>query len=351
MPKRSKKTLRQKLAEVIEETSNDGKPRWNCKGNMEEELPCAYFQEKNFSPGNFKRHIVNKHPNIAGSLELDEPEEEKDASEPTPKKVQPDKVITKLTVSDATLDLTKHTPFINQFIEAFEPMFQLTNRLQKDHVPLTDFYSLWLVCQGHQHRIASTGNVLAKKLLAAMETRISKLKATSLFKACLLLDPRYNFKGANRLTGTDKTEAKRYLLSLNQKLEELNGNRSKEEDLERTEETNPLANLECRDKVYVSTTPWTVNGEPTHKGKPFSIIEYWKSKRLHNPLCYKLAMVIYSAPSTQVTVERLFSHLKFILTDFRNKLSSMSIKDIMLLRMNSDLLPQTVEMLLKQLNL
>lgn len=175
-------------------------------------------------------------------------------------------------------------------------------------------------------------------------------------------------------------------MSLNQKLEELNGNRSKEEDLERTEETNPLANvsaliedyvaglfdedaappstsekgkspidilnqLECRDKVYVSTTPWTVNGEPTHKGKPFSIIEYWKSKRLHNPLCYKLAMVIYSAPSTQVTVERLFSHLKFILTDFRNKLSSMSIKDIMLLRMNSDLLPQTVEMLLKQLNL
>ncbi|XP_038108290.1 uncharacterized protein LOC119766753 [Culex quinquefasciatus] len=105
MPKRSKKTLRQKLAEVIEETSNDGKPRWNCKGNMEEELPCAYFQEKNFSPGNFKRHIVNKHPNIAGSLELDEPEEEKDASEPTPKKVQPDKVITKLTVSVSPADV------------------------------------------------------------------------------------------------------------------------------------------------------------------------------------------------------------------------------------------------------
>ena len=48
------------------------------------------------------------------------------------------------------------------------------------------------------------------------------------------------------------------------------------------------------------------------------IILYWRRKANEEDgtdIFLKLAEVIYSVPATQVTVERLFSHLKFIFSD------------------------------------
>lgn len=47
-----------------------------------------------------------------------------------------------------------------------------------------------------------------------------------------------------------------------------------------------------------------------------------------------LAEVIYSVPATQVTVERLFSHLRYVFSDLRCSLASSIIDDIIVCRMN-----------------
>lgn len=92
--------------------------------------------------------------------------------------------------------------------------------------------------------------------------------------------------------------------------------------------------------------PSTSKGPSTNTASQvFDIIEYWKKRKFNNPKMYPLARVILSAPSTQVTVERLFSQLKFVLTDSRMRLSDVSIRDLMFLKMNQDLLPKIVEKL------
>lgn len=102
--------------------------------------------------------------------------------------------------------MTKHWAFIDKFCEAFAPAFVLTLKLQKEHVPLSQFYADWLICQAHLNGVASSNN-LAMKLLKTMKSRIQMLKNTSIFKASLYLDPRFNFAGSGRMSNEDKVEA------------------------------------------------------------------------------------------------------------------------------------------------
>ncbi|XP_055523616.1 uncharacterized protein LOC129717612 [Wyeomyia smithii] len=66
---------------------------------------------------------------------------------------------------------------------------------------------------------------MSTKLLASMERRIHKLKASMAFKACLYIDPRFNFAGSGRLSQSDKKEAQEYLIALNDRLDNLEGSR------------------------------------------------------------------------------------------------------------------------------
>lgn len=102
--------------------------------------------------------------------------------------------------------MAKHWIFIEQFCEAFHPTFILTLKLQREHVPLSQFYADWLICQAQLNSVTAA-NPLAKKLLTTMKARMKMLSGTSIFKACLYLDPRFNFAGSGRLTAEDKCEA------------------------------------------------------------------------------------------------------------------------------------------------
>ena len=58
-------------------------------------------------------------------------------------------------------------------------------------------------------------------------------------------------------------------------------------------------------------------------------------------------MAIISILATQVTVKRLFSYLKHTLTDNRMRMRDAMIEKIMILKMNQDLLPQVVDVLIE----
>lgn len=92
-----------------------------------------------------------------------------------------------------------------------------------------------------------------------------------------------------------------------------------------------------------SQTPSTSTKLPTPEY--FDILRYWKQRKVSNPRLYRIAMALLSIPSTQVTVERLFSQLKLVITDSRTKLGDKMIKDIMLLKMNKSLWPEVIKVL------
>lgn len=77
----------------------------------------------------------------------------------------------------------------------------------------------------------------------------------------------------------------------------------------------------------------------------FDIMKYWTAKKVSNSEMFRLAKVVLSTGSTQVNVERCFSALKLVVTDLRQKLSDPHVQDLMVLKLNPDLLPAIVQMM------
>lgn len=65
-----------------------------------------------------------------------------------------------------------------------------------------------------------------------------------------------------------------------------------------------------------------------------NVLSYWYEKRFSNRLLSKLATVVHAVPATQVSVERCFSILRFIFNDYRTRLNTDLLADIMLVRLN-----------------
>ena len=65
-----------------------------------------------------------------------------------------------------------------------------------------------------------------------------------------------------------------------------------------------------------------------------NVLTYWYEKRFTHPLLYKLLTIVFGVPATQVSVERSFSVLKFILNDYRTRLGKEILEEIMLIRLN-----------------
>ncbi|KAF0721881.1 zinc finger BED domain-containing protein RICESLEEPER 1-like isoform X1 [Aphis craccivora] len=66
-----------------------------------------------------------------------------------------------------------------------------------------------------------------------------------------------------------------------------------------------------------------------------NIRDYWRLKEKEMPEFYEISQVLMSIPATQVSVERSFSSLKFILSDLRGNLSPTLLESIMILKCNT----------------
>lgn len=69
-----------------------------------------------------------------------------------------------------------------------------------------------------------------------------------------------------------------------------------------------------------------------------SILNYWESKKKSEPELYQLSQVILAAPASQVSVERAFSALGLILTQKRTSIKSAKLNDVLIIKLNSNLL-------------
>ena len=69
------------------------------------------------------------------------------------------------------------------------------------------------------------------------------------------------------------------------------------------------------------------------KDRSTDVFKFWRDRPVM-PVLKEVAMAALSFPVTQVSVESLFSELKFILNDQRASLSDQSVPEIMFVRMN-----------------
>lgn len=76
-----------------------------------------------------------------------------------------------------------------------------------------------------------------------------------------------------------------------------------------------------------------VKRSPLHE----KAIDFWAKNKSTFKEIYELAEIVNAVPVTQVTVERAFSSLAFILTALRNSLHADTLENILLIRLNRDI--------------
>ncbi len=213
-----------------------------------------------------------------------------------------------------------------------------------------------------------------------MKKRGEAIFETDIFKACIFMDPRYNVILSNK----DRLVAKDHLLSTWKKISSLidereviffiiilffvqynlNSNHftffltfqeSAEENdepvggnnndssaasdlfealLKKKEATTARQQVRSKESRRMDVLLDAFLNEP-RLDKTESVLLYWRCQKKKMPELYLLSQVVLSAPFTQVSVERAFSQLKFILNPQRSRLDPKVLDDILLVRCNN----------------
>lgn len=71
-----------------------------------------------------------------------------------------------------------------------------------------------------------------------------------------------------------------------------------------------------------------------------NVLEYWSAQEATDPELFEISQVVLAAPVTSVTVERAFNALTHILTAPRTNIDAINLEDILIVRLNQELLSQ-----------
>lgn len=229
-----------------------------------------------------------------------------------------------------------------------------TNELQKEDLTLSDSYGTWLALVVRLRNL--THIPLASELLKQVEKRLKNLMEDEVLIAAMYLDPRYQFV----LSATQKIIAVKHLANLHRKqTKNVNINDDTTtgiEDIANAEidEVDKYLNeMEKHVKGGVSLNIDSVSSGIHHELANFAKIDrklhttkifpYWNSIKSVYPDLYEVAKIVLAVPPTEVSVERNFSHLDFILNKRRNNLTDETLETILLLRLNRNLFSEAAE--------
>lgn len=98
-------------------------------------------------------------------------------------------------------------------------------------------------------------------------------------------------------------------------------------------ESREDSNINCEDDDYEILK--TIRNYTDKKPLETDVIQYWYNKRFACPTLYKLACIVHAVPASQVSVERCFSTLRFILSDYRTRMGENTLEKLMLIMLNS----------------
>ncbi|XP_029734556.1 uncharacterized protein LOC115269892 [Aedes albopictus] len=248
------------------------------------------------------------------------------------------------------LDLTDHWNFIDNYYEAFKPLYICTKKMQAEHVSLPDFYMFWLMAISEVRKMQN--NPFVPGLLNSLTTRLANLRGSRAFKISLFLDPRFNYRGSKK-----KVEIQGYINETWQRIRQLqtpaSGSNIGNESLTGSENNDDF------DEYLTEMFGGSVNmdGEPSEtkflqqlqsldleprQNYNYNVWDHWLRRKTTHPELYAVAMVVLSTPSNQVSVERAFSVLGLVLSNLRTQLAEDTLTNILLVKLNKALFPQAI---------
>lgn len=240
-------------------------------------------------------------------------------------------------------DVSKIVSILNSFNKC-------SKKLQSETVTLSDFFGFWTSLR---IKLSKREDELSKHLLEQMNEYHKLLINNPVVAAAVYLDPRYQ-----RALKNDHSLAINFLTNLFIKMKSLNCETdtnliANEIDVDSDDSLQNLEEFLHACGAAQSNIPRVIPSEENRESRikeilqdflgveiplSSSVLEYWEKNKNQRPEMYQLASVVFAIPPTQTTVERAFSTLAIILTSRRTRLNSDCLEDILLVRLNSDLI-------------
>lgn len=244
---------------------------------------------------------------------------------------------------------------IENIVQVLNWPFVLTEQLQAEQLTLSDVYGHWITME---LKLQKENHPLAGLLLKHLRPRREKILNHQAMNAAIYLDPRFN-----RLLSLEKRNEAVYFLQNfwirlttfqgQNESDDLNADVCVESDFDSIGDnidedllalvlssderiSKPSGSVSAKEKCIKTQLikffeTETFNNVQKSKG----ILGYWSSAvRYEYDALYALSRVLLSVPATQVSVERAFSALRYVLNDYRTGLSDESLENILLIKLN-----------------
>ena len=234
---------------------------------------------------------------------------------------------------------------IDKFLEILKPIHKFVILLQKEQLFLGDFIKEFM---NLEFILEEKTDNNSKHLCEIFKKRKNLLFTNKIISCGIFLDPRLSILQSDE----EKQEAKECLKNI---FKLHFGN-----EVEATEEathSSPESDTESENIVVETMSPLERHlRQLKNSSRPKSaleialaeiqsfncnsmafdcnIMEYWHLKRFEYPNVTKLAELIHSVPCTQVSVERSFSTLKFLLSDYRSNIDSKCLENTLIIKLN-----------------
>lgn len=251
---------------------------------------------------------------------------------------------------------------VHKINEVLKTAAEMTSAMQGIKFTMSDFYGFWIETK---LKLGKMTHQLANDLLQQMQSKENILFQNKIMEACLLLDPRYQVvlseeqrKSATytvlnlftRVQAVSEAANSDRLVNASGSLDVINTNvddiqDNSEEDLLELH-LRQCEELKGRNKTTSHTTGYELVlldqlnefGRFDRVDKRVDVFEYWRINGKTLPLLATVADVLFAVPVTQASVERTFSTLKFIFNRLRTNLKGKSLEQIMIIKLNKDLL-------------
>lgn len=250
--------------------------------------------------------------------------------------------------------LQKKWAVLKEIVFVLAIPYRATIAMQSKDLTLSDLFGVWLKMElslRHYSNKTSLQTNLSKRLLDAMCSRKENIFSNPFMASAIYLDPR--FRSQIIFNEEKVNEAKNTLINLWRRMHVIgsksnNTSNVSAESLEFDEQieldkylvenrdaniTESIENNNENDNIEMLIdlfAPGTLSSSE-------SVIDYWESIKQDNAQLYKLAMVVFAIPPTEVQIERDFSKLDYVFNDRRCKLAHERLEDIMIINLNPDL--------------
>lgn len=258
---------------------------------------------------------------------------------------------------------------IEEAVEVLKMFYLMSKELQRIDFTLSDFnghlIALKINLQNYLSSVPQISN-LAEWLQTELCRRLPMLNKNPLMLCAVFLDRRYS----SELNRDEKALAIRTLIKIWESIgTQTNNNNSTENEGDGNERFQIADNASVLEAYFNSKGVALMASVNSNDGKPKyglsnaemydnlvkfdeemgrqpsnkNVLEFWREQKCVYPEIYLLSTIINAIPPTQSTTERCFSSLNFIFDELRTKLSMVLLEQILLIRLNGDLLLEVFE--------